>query len=133
MIFKIKSMFDYRFKRRDRKFRRTLTAPTVPKRFTEFAKVTTFESQLDSLKTRGFLRALKGYEPPSDAAERFAAVCQEGVRRPLGAELAAAPHPDAGPRLPLTRGRPTRNCTRSRRKDVGKGEARLGREKNGQL
>ena len=46
----------YSYKRRDRKFRRNLTAPTVPKRFTEydeeFAKVTTFQSQLDSLKTR---------------------------------------------------------------------------------
>ena len=46
----------FSYKKRDRAFKRSLTAPVVPKRFTEydeeFAKVTTFESQLQSLKTR---------------------------------------------------------------------------------
>jgi hypothetical protein len=46
----------------------------VPERFKkfdeEFAKVVTFEAQLQSLKTKGFMRATKAYSPPDDVEER---------------------------------------------------------------
>jgi len=81
--FKARKAAHNSYKKRDRAFKRSLTAPVVPKRFTEydeeFAKVTTFESQLQSLKTRGFMRAVKGYSPPADVDDRFAAVCREAL------------------------------------------------------
>ena len=34
-------------------------------------KITTLESQMASLKTKGFLRAYKSYTPPSDVEKKF--------------------------------------------------------------
>ena len=39
--------------------------------FTFDPKVTTLESQMASLKTKGFLRAYKSYTPPADVDEKF--------------------------------------------------------------
>lgn len=53
----------------------------VPEKFAtydkEFDNVLTFESQLDSLQSRGFLRAFKAYDPPEDVDRRFMEVATE--------------------------------------------------------
>ena len=41
--------------------------------FTFDPKVTTLESQMASLKTKGFLRAYKSYTPPADVERQFTA------------------------------------------------------------
>ena len=41
----------------------------------EFAKVTTFESQMDSIKSRGFRRPYLAYIPPEDMERRFFDAC----------------------------------------------------------
>ena len=43
----------------------------------EFAKVTSFENQLQSLSQRGFQRAWKPYKPPSNMEVIFASACQK--------------------------------------------------------
>jgi len=45
----------------------------------EFAKVATFQSQMESLALRGFRRPYKAYQPPQDMELKFMQVCAETV------------------------------------------------------
>ena len=53
----------------------------VPSKFKEydeeFAQIVDLETQLKGLESRGFLRAYKPYDPPSNAAEIFMSVCSD--------------------------------------------------------
>ncbi len=75
----------YRAVSKRRNLSNKLKVKKVPVRFKgydeEFAQIVSFESQLQSLEKRGFLRPYKAYEPPSDLDERFMGVCSEAVPR----------------------------------------------------
>jgi len=57
------------------------TVVRVPKKYSnydeEFAKVTSFESQMQSLKFRGFQRPYRQYIPGQDMERKFIQTCQE--------------------------------------------------------
>ncbi len=46
-------------------------------------KVTSLESQMVSLSTKGFLRAYRAYTPPVDVRPRFLAVCSRVLDQPV--------------------------------------------------
>ncbi len=66
----------------------------VPEKYTkydeDFAKITDFESQLQSLRLRGFQRAYRPYEPPHDMEQKFMTACDKCLKGglPQGANLA---------------------------------------------
>ena len=51
-----------------------------------FQNLTSLEAQMNSLKTKGFLRAYKAYQPPTDLAPRFMSVCSEVLGIPVARE-----------------------------------------------
>lgn len=53
----------------------------------KFQDLTTLESQMESLKTKGFLRAYKPYSPPSDLLPRFLATCSTALGTPIVEEM----------------------------------------------
>ncbi len=61
--------------KRKQKLIKKVREQVVPEKFKrydeEFDKVVTFEQQLQSLKTRGFLRPYKAYDPPPDLDQRW--------------------------------------------------------------
>ena len=67
-------LMDKDWKRRQRAIRK-VKLNHVPEQFKrydeEFAKVVSFESQLESLSLRGFLRPYKAYDPPQDLDQRL--------------------------------------------------------------
>ena len=52
----------------------------------QFSNSVTLKAQIDSLKTKGFLRAYQPYTPPDDVLARLVAVCSET----LGMQVDAA-------------------------------------------
>ena len=63
----------------------------VPHKFSsydeEFAKVTSFESQLQSLKLRGFQRPFRPYQPPPKMEEKFIETCQHTLGENFGQDF----------------------------------------------
>ncbi len=107
------------YKGQERLLRRVAVPDAVPERFKKhdehFEKVVSFESQLQSLKTRvttyiniqsvqyisraivnaglfvqGFLRPLKGYTPPDDSDRRFGEACARAMGDGAFADPAAS-------------------------------------------
>ena len=48
-----------------------------------FQNLTSLEAQMESLKTKGFLRSYKAYQPPADLAPRFMSICSEVLGVPV--------------------------------------------------
>ena len=48
-----------------------------------FKNLTSLEAQMASLKTKGFLRSYKAYQPPADLERRFVSVCSEALGIPV--------------------------------------------------
>jgi hypothetical protein len=48
-----------------------------------YQDLATLESQMESLKTKGFLRAYKPYSPPSDLTPRYLATCSQTLGVPV--------------------------------------------------
>jgi len=48
-----------------------------------FTSLTSLEAQMQSLKSKGFLRAYKPYTPPADVTARLVAACSRVLARPL--------------------------------------------------
>merc|ERR1719430_2115527 len=44
-----------------------------------FQNISSFDAQIESLKTKGFLRAYQPYQPPADLASRFLDVCSTAL------------------------------------------------------
>jgi hypothetical protein len=59
---------------------RTDPATTLP----GLRDVITLEAQMDSLRTKGFLRAYRPYSPPADVRARFLSVCARVLDQPVG-------------------------------------------------
>ena len=51
-----------------------------------FQNLTSLEAQMASLKTKGFMRSYKAYQPPADLAPRFVSVCSKVLGLPVAKE-----------------------------------------------
>lgn len=51
--------------------------------------VTSLEAQMESLSTKGFLRAYRSYTPPADVRPRFLSVCSRVLDQPVAGDQAS--------------------------------------------
>lgn len=58
---------------------------------TDFGKVTTMESLLESLQLRGFQRPLRAYNPPENLEATFANICHEVLGLDMSSDLSKIP------------------------------------------
>ena len=63
----------------------------LPKKYThydeEFAKVTSFENQMQSLKLQGFQRPYRPYNPPKNMERKFVETCQSALGDKFGEDF----------------------------------------------